>query len=300
MAGFFSQRIGSVGEFLETVGRDTGHWGREGNVRPWFRGQADAADPPLPSVLRHEYDQVQMTLTFRNRASAYHDCPAQDQIAEWLFLMQHYGLPTRLLDWTESPLIACLFAVEEVLRHQKAGPRSATGGLPEEPGDMGVWVLHPIKLNDLSGIPGFELVTRAECRTLENFKFAFGTAGELAGRVKGLEPTRLPLAVQARHLDMRMAGQQSCFTVHGSERTDFEVLLGDTPLVHDGFFRKYLLARRLAPQLLLELDELGISYATMYPDLHGLSTQLKLRFKGRPHQPMISPFNRMRDGQPRS
>jgi len=289
MAEFPSQRIESVGDFLAAVGRDTQGWGREGNVRPWFRGQADAADPPLPSVLRQEYDQVQMTLTFRNRASAYHDCPAQDQIAEWLFLMQHYGLPTRLLDWTESPLIACLFAVEEVLRYQKAGPRSATGGTAEEPGDMGFWVLHPIALNKLSGIAGFELVTRAPCRTLENFKFAFGTAGE--PRVKGLEPTRLPLAVQARHLDMRMAGQQSCFTVHGSERRDFEVLLADTSLVRDGCFRKYLLARRLARELLFELDELGISYATLYPDLHGLSTQLKLRFKGRPQQPMRSPFN---------
>jgi len=287
MTGFPSQRVESVGEFLSAVGRDTEGWGREGNVRPWFRGQADAADPPLPSVLRQEYDQVQMTLTFRNRASAYHDCPAQDQIAEWLFLMQHYGLPTRLLDWTESPLIACLFAVEEVLRHQKAGPRSSTGA-PEEPGDMGIWVIHPIELNRLSGIDRFELVTRAQCRTLENFKFAFGTAGE--PRV-GFEPTELPLAVQARHLDMRMAGQQSCFTVHGSERKDFEVLLAETSLVGEGYFRKYLLARRLARDLLLELDELGISYATLYPDLHGLSTQLKLRFRGRPQQPMRSPFN---------
>ncbi len=93
---------------------------------------------------------------------------------------------------------------------------------------------------------------------------------------------------------MRMAGQQSCFTVHGSERRDFEALLKNTSLVRDGFFKKYLLARGRAPELLLELDELGISYATLYPDLHGLSTQLKLRFKGRPRQPVRSPFNQRR------
>jgi hypothetical protein len=196
--------------------------------------------------------------------------------------MQHYGLPTRLLDWTENPLLACLFAVEETLTRgqDKRSYKSR---------DIAVWVLHPIELNKLEGIDDFELATRTQCRTLENFKFAFGTAGELG---PPLEPTNLPLAVQARYLDARMAGQQSCFTVHGRDRRDFEALLKDTPVVKRGLFRKYVIARRLVPELLSELDRLGVSFATLYPDFAGLSRQMKLRFAGRPTKPMTPPLFR--------
>lgn len=269
-------------EFLDAVKRATSDWKTEGNFRPWFRGQADAGDPPLPSVLRDEFDQVRMTLTFRNRAPAFGYTPPQDQLAEWLFLMQHYGLPTRLMDWTESPLIACLFAVEETL---KKGRRRES----YKSRDIALWVLHPIELNKLEGIDDFELATRTQCRTLENFKFAFGTAGELG---PPLEPTNLPLAVQARYLDGRMAGQQSCFTVHGRDRRDFEALLKNTPLVKRGLFRKYVISRRLVPELIGELDRLGVSFATLYPDFAGLSRQMKLRFTGRPTKPMIPPVFR--------
>jgi hypothetical protein len=263
----------SVAELLALVERHTHDWEQYGNARPWFRGQADAAEPLLPSVLRAEFDQVRMMLTFRNRASAFAPTPPRNELAEWLFLAQHYGLPTRLLDWTESPLLACLFALEETLyRRRPTRYRSA---------DIGIWLLHPIELNaasvNLRDFPN----TFSQSPVLENFKFAFGTAGETSA------PTELPVAIQTRLLDIRMAGQQSCFTVHGQNRSDFERLFANNEFARNGYFRKYVIRRALAPKLLGELDRLGVSFSTVYPDLNGLAMQLRLRFTGKPVTPVL-------------
>lgn len=69
----------------------------------------------------HDYSQIDKQVAeeyllsqFKN--AAHHFAEASTMPAntlEWLALMQHYGAPTRLLDFTRSPYVACFFALEK-------------------------------------------------------------------------------------------------------------------------------------------------------------------------------------------
>src|SRR5438094_9462081 len=130
-------RVQSLNTLLLAVSKDTKAWTKTGNIRPWFRGQADAGRPPRPSVFREQYDEFWMTTMFRLKSLAYGARIETHRLDQWLFLAQHYGLPTRLLDWTESAVLALFFTVEQWMALKDYNHFVSS--------DMAVWMLHPIE-----------------------------------------------------------------------------------------------------------------------------------------------------------
>ncbi len=216
-------------------------WGHE----VWWRGQENADWDLVPALRRKERspdDESGITLRFMREARIRHGrCPDNEDLAGWLFLARHYGLPTRLLDWTESPLVATFFAV-------RVDPAS----------DATLWALHPFLLNE-DQLQERVLLNAPDERAQSLIQPAFKPGQKELDAIASIYPEQ--------H-DLRLVMQLSTFTVHGSatplnklpNADDFLVRFDIPAAAKEGFARS--------------LDALGIRLANLFPDLESLAAQL--------------------------
>ena len=135
--------IQTLENYIHHIRDDRSSWGMDAIA--WFRGEGEpiVARPLLPKVFRSkdaggEYDENQLLQMFRVKAHTFArgEVPPLERTDQWLFLAQHVGLPTRLLDWTESALLALYFALQN--------------------NNPVVWMINPIELNQLSVSQGID------------------------------------------------------------------------------------------------------------------------------------------------
>lgn len=272
MTAFPCIDVRSLDQLLDRVASDTADWTRDGFARPWFRGHTDVRYKLLPSILRcgNEVQEFTLTKKFRLMAPGYGATIETGRLDRWLFLMQHHGAPTRLLDWTESVLVATFFATE----------KAAESEVIEN--DAAVFALDPMALNAAAGLkeadgsPYFP-VTWSQNPVLQTIKFAFGTQNEPVDG-KPMSYLELPSAIYPSTIHARIASQKGCFTLHGGDKRDFEAIFIGHSLVHDGRLLKYRIPKGDVREIFRSVCDLGITYASLFPDLDGLARDMKRDF----------------------
>lgn len=249
-----SIEVKSIDEIAEAIFQA---WNRQQTGWLWFRGHSDMNWKLHPTVWRDYTDQVEryMTNRFYARARTRHPrSPGNEDWAGWISLMQHYGLPTRLLDWSMSAQVATFFATHKY-RYAENIKTTAC-----------VWMLDAIRLNESQGLESVAPPLNywmAERLVRPAFK------GEDVGDTKPLEKVIAAMAVEN---DPRMQVQQGAFTVHSTPE-----LLTDLPGAEDWLYQ-FIIPANAAKHIAWQLAALGVQEAELFPDLDHLAVDLRNEF----------------------
>lgn len=209
-----------------------------------FRGVSRTSWELIPSIGRRryfadysDYDEVETFKLFKARARRCVSIAPQNDW-EWLALAQHHQLPTRLLDWTESPLVAAFFAT---LGWNGEPPKLEPGKLSAVVSDAEDSMVYVAKLDGV-----FETAdTNRDPFEVEQVEF-----------------------FQPPHVTPRLHAQLGAFSIHPTPTIPYR----------DSRLSRIIIPGYLRLMFQISLDTLGFSRSTMFPDIDGLAQQLGWRY----------------------
>jgi hypothetical protein len=243
----------------------------DNKIITWYRGHADKDWELLPTILRKwfrdrirddpppwekDFFLLRTELGINNdfRRMGLSMLPDRADLIAIYFLAQHHGIPTRLLDWSTNILAALFFTV--ISHPEKNGaiylldPTWPIGiiGINEWPPDEDIYGGYPRGPFDIR----YKLVRRT-------IQYLFDKDHEDLPKPESV----LPLLPDLRA--GRMLQQASCFTLH---------MPGAYP-IGQPFLEKIIIPAESKSSILTSLRHMGITWATLFPDLDHLSLEIR-------------------------
>ena len=221
----------------------------------WFRGCGKSSHKLLPSLYRHKAVnkisdfielEKQLLVRFRQRSKPFHSRSLKEDW-EALFFMQHYGVPTRLLDWTENPFIAFYFAVMDA--PYETGKKDKL----KFPNTAVVWILDPTEWN-LRAVDEGSILTPDDTE------------------IRAYRPchdhrmiNKHPVAIYGSHNSPRIVAQRGVFVIFGAELMPMEKTYEKENFPTDCLV-KVILKRRLLAEMRTSILDHGITESVVFPD----------------------------------
>ena len=227
-----------------------------------YRGSSNQANPLLTSLDRlggvnpaHSKSELEEHI-LRNFIRYSRPYLGTDPVNDWeqLVSAQHHGVPTRLLDWTYSPLVGAFFATRT---YDQSVER-----------DRAVWRLDWKSLHERFDLPGLSLLIQ--------------DVQELFGKEEQFTPWALmrrgairdfACLLEPPSLDQRIVVQAAVFTLCSDKMRAFDAFLGDHGL--SGSLTKYVIPSAEVGRFRDQLDLVGIDERRLFPDLDGVAAAIR-------------------------
>jgi hypothetical protein len=271
----------SVDEYLRLVGNLRQQWRPRRNDELWFRAEDTRhRDTHLqPGLYRPRQGRktrpIAHLLELENRLyEEFQRCatqlsdlaPGEDWEWEWYFLMQHHGVPTRLLDWSDGALVALHFAVRD-----KALP-ATTGSV--------IYVLDPywlLKLLDRHPDRKHAIERwKRYCQTHpqrepDEWERLYLPGDEEDADEPLLATPSIPVLWDSPHVSRRVAAQRSRFMIFGTDPS----WLSELAKGKGSRLNSVHVPAGSINKIRRQLRDAGVTESVVYPDLDGLGRELR-------------------------
>jgi hypothetical protein len=241
-----------------------------GETVPWFRGVSNKDYPLEPTILRNydpvlsKYNQNRDTLLwlesymlsrFRCGGQRFVEVAPKSHL-DWVFLMQHHGLPTRLLDWSKNALTALYFAVRK-----------------QRDKDAAVFVLDPRTLSEKCGL-GRSIADPMNKTTRDKY------IDEHLKLSYSLGPwEHYPIPLIPPQISDRLAAQHSRFTLHTNRLGTLVDFMHRTRTPNCCHLKKLTIPCCVRDPILRALRLTGATQPDILPGLDSLATDIRERIE---------------------
>ncbi len=284
----FDSSINSLEQYLAIVKELSKQY--PSNIAPYnptqprflFRGQANTEYKLLPNLFRKNNDEIHSSKYFNseidilqdfiNETLAYNTAVRPDDLVQWAEIAQHYGVPTRFLDWTSNSLVALYFAC-----------------INDDNCDGAIWVFNTENYYSSHYI-------KENSEKIKNLSAT--TITKLIINSKEPDLPQYPFVFTPRYIDSRMSAQSSWFMTWGLDRRPLDEMINKDDYMQLNLEPKIFAGKRVRENyrslaflfkvnitssqkrfILRDLEHIGINAKTLFPGMDGVGKYIERKYR---------------------